>query len=470
MTYFLLPKTKKNIKKKEVDRAVDFPGIWQEFAKLCDIRGGQGIQKFNPYSYQIELINLIEITPTTVITKTRQLGYTEAIANYFLWKACRDRGYLAVIFSKTQTDTSNIAKRVRRHIDSLNIKTKTNALTDIELVGGGRILFRNSTPNGARGLEAVHDILFDEVGFVKEIDEIYKAALPCTTVLGDRARIILLSTPSGQSGFYWDKLSSNNGDRDLLQVCEDIKAKKIEPVQYWHDTEEVGKFLCHWLAHPEFSKQKETYLESVKKKFQLSDAAVQQEYNLSFAEGEQLVFNPQLVRERAVGQWESAIEGEVYYCGMDSSLMGSDYTVFTVLKKTDDNNYSLVALYRQRQKTNAYHCYQIGEIIKEYNPISIAIEVNSGGRIYYEQLSTEFVNHNFIEIKTTGSSKPAMVNKLLLALETGALTYPNDNAIVKEFLSFRKDDHKLEAVSGGTDDILMSLCFAVAISPISFHA
>ncbi len=357
-----------------------FPDRWNEFAKLCDIRGGKGIIKFNPYSYQIQLIDLIERTPTTVITKTRQLGYTEAIANYFLWKACRDKAYLGVVFSKTQADTSNIAKRVRRHIESLNLETRTLALTDIELVNGGRILFRNSTPNGARGLEAVHDILFDEVGFVKEIEEIYKSALPCTTVISDRARVILLSTPCGQSGFFWNMLNSNNGvlpdgsakQRDILQVCEDIKSEKIAPVQYWHDSEGVGKFLCHWLAHPEFSQQKATYLEDVKRRFQLSEAAVQQEYNLSFTEGEQLVFNPQLVRERADAVWADPEPGGIYYCGMDSSLMGSDYTVFTVLKQIAENKYSLVALYRQRQKTNAYHCYQIGEIIKTYNPIAIA--------------------------------------------------------------------------------------------------
>lgn len=465
MTYFLLPKTKKNIKRGKVDRAVDFPSIWQEFANLCDIRGGKGIQKFDPYHYQIKLINLIETTPTTVVAKTRQLGYTEAISNYFLWKACRDKGYLAVIFSKTQTDTSNIAKRVRRSIESLNLKTRTNALTDIELVNGGRMLFRNSTPNGARSLEAVHDILFDEVGFVKDIEEIYKAALPCTTVLGDRARIILLSTPSGQSGFYWNKLNNNNGDRDLLETCEAIKSEAIDPVQIWHDEEGVGKFLCHWLAHPEFSKLKDTYLEDIKRKFQLSDAAVQQEYNLNFSEGEQIVFDPQLVRECAIAQWLEPEPNEVYIAGLDTSLLGSDYTVLTVLKYTEDG-YELVAWYRSRKKTHQLHIYEIGQLITDYNIESVAIEVNSSGRIYYEKLSEEFLNCNFVEIKTTGSSKPAMINKLILALETRSLTYPSESAIIQELLSFRNDDGKLEAVAGAHDDIVMSLAFATAICSI----
>lgn len=436
---------------------------------MCKIRGEKGIQPFIPYEYQKQLVNLIEATPTVIIGKTRQLGKTECIANYFLWKACRDPGYLGVIFSKSQSDTSNIAKRVRRHVESLGLETRTNALTDIELVNGGRMLFRNSTPSGARGLEAVHDILYDEAGFVKEIDEIYKSSLPCTTVLGDRARIIILSTPAGQAGWYWDKLTSNNGDRDLLQICEQIKTGEIEPVQSWTDEHgEVGKFLCHWLAHPEFSLEKDTYLEKIKRRFQLSEGAVQQEYNLNFAEGEQLVFDPQLVRENAIAQWEEPEEDGVYYMAVDTTLFGDDYCVTGVIKDNQDGTFSLVAMYRDRKQTNKVHIYKIGNLIKEYNPVKVAIEVNSGGQIYWENLSAEFLATEFVQIKTTASSKPAMVTKLVLSLEDNRLSYPDEPHIIKEFLSFRQEDGQLGAVSGAHDDIVMMLCFGVTVCPLHF--
>lgn len=447
----------------------EFPDKWEDFAPLCKIRGGKGIQPFIPYEYQKQLINLIHTTPTVVCSKSRQLGFTECIANYFLWKACRDPGYLGVIFSKSQSDTSNIARRVRRHFESIGMQTLTNAVTDIEFVNGGRILFRNSTPAGARGLEAVHDILYDEAGFVKEIEEIYKSSQPCTTVLGDRARIIILSTPAGQAGWYWDKLTTNNGDRDLLQICEQIKNEEIEPVQMWRDEHgEVGKFLCHWLAHPEFSLEKDTYLEKIKRRFQISEAAVQQEYNLSFAQGEQIVFDPKLVRECAIAEWQEVDPKGVYIAGLDTSLMGSDYTVLTILKCLPDKKYELVAWYRARQKTHQLHIFEIGQLIQKFNIETVAIEVNSSGKIYYEQLSGEFLNVHFEEIKTTGSSKPAMINKLILALESKSLTYPNEPSIIKELLSFRNDDGKLEAVSGSHDDIVMSLAFSVAIAEMAF--
>jgi phage terminase large subunit-like protein len=465
--------TLKNRLKLIKNNSLDFnkkqlPNNWIEFAKLCKIRSGSQVVNFNPYQYQLKLIELIKKHHTTVIAKTRQLGITETIANYFLFKACTNSGYLGVIFSKTQSDTSNIAKRIRRQIDGLYeyIETKTDSLTDIELVNGGRILFRNSTPNGARGLESVSDILYDESAFVDEIEEIYKSSIPCTTVVGDEARIIILSTPNGQSGWYWDKLALNN-DCDVLEVCQQIRTEQINPIQYWTDKNGWCKFILHWLAHPKFSKKKDTYLQDIKFRFDLPDDVIQQEYNLSFVDSESLVFNSEIIRQNTIGEWKDYQEQGIYYFGIDTSLLGNDYTVCTVLQEIDDR-YHLVKMYRQRKKTHEYNIYQIGELIQKYNPIRVGIEVNSSGQIYYEQLSDQNLNIDFEAIKTTGSSKPTMINRLTLALERQQLILPNDRTIVEEFLSFRQNGSRLEAIDGKHDDIIMSLAFAIVATPINY--
>lgn len=447
----------------------DLPDNWVAFANLCKIRSGAKVINFDPYHYQKLLINLIERHYSTVIAKTRQLGITETIANYFLFKACKNPGYLAVIFSKTQSDTSNIAKRIRRQIDSLYeyIETETDSLTDIQISNGGRILFRNSTPNGARGLESVSDILYDESAFVDEIEEIYKSSIPCTTVVGDDARIVILSTPNGQSGWYWDKLSLNNGDKDVLEICERIKTEQIEPLQYWTDTNGWCKFILHWLAHPKFSLKKDIYLQDIKSRFELPDDVIQQEYNLSFVDSESLVFSSEIIRQNAIGEWKDHQEYGIYYFGIDTSLLGNDYTVCTILQEID-SKYHLVKMYRQRKKTHEYNIYQIGELLRKYNPIRVGIEVNSSGQIYYEQLSDQHLNTDFEPIKTTSSSKPTMINRLTLALERQQLIFPNDRTIVEEFLSFRQNGSRLEAIEGKHDDIIMSLAFAIVATPISY--
>lgn len=445
----------------------ELPDNWYDFACLCDIRSGASVIKFVPYEYQKILIEQIKVHPTTVIAKTRQLGITETIANYFLFKASSNPGYLAVIFSKTQSDTSNIAKRIRRQIDSLYeyLETETDSLTDIQIKGGGRILFRNSTPNGARGLESVSDILYDEASFVEEIEEIFKSSIPCTTAVGEDARIIILSTPNGQSGWYWDKLTLNNGDRDVLNICQEVREGIVNPLQYWTDNNRWCKFILHWLGHPKFSLKKDTYLPSIKARFELPEDVIQQEYNLSFTDSETLVFSSDLIRACATANWEDYQPGAIYYFGIDTSLLGNDYTVVTILKEADCH-YQLVKLYRQRKKTHEYNIYKIGELIDLYQPLNVAIEVNSSGQIYYEQLSGQHLNIEFEAIKTTGSSKPKMINRLCLALERKLITYPNDKVIIEEFLSFRQNGIKLEAISGKHDDIIMSLAFGTSVLPI----
>jgi phage terminase large subunit-like protein len=444
------------------------PSTWLEFAQICKIRSGDGIVFFNPYEYQRKLIEQIERHPTTVITKTRQLGITETVINYFLFKALRNPGYLCVVFSKSQSDTSNIAKRLRRTIEFLYkyCETKTDSLTDIEFKNGGRILFRNSTPNGARGLESVSDILFDESAFVEEIEEIYKASIPCTTMMGERAKIIILSTPNGQSGWYWDKLANNNNNKDILEICEQIKAEQIEPCQYWTDSSGWCKFILHWLDHPKFKLKKTTYIDDLIKQYGAPRETIEQEYNLSFTSAESIVFDNDLIRSINTGAWE---KDEVdpdgsYYIGIDTSLLGLDYCVATVLKSKDNKLY-LVDMYRKRKQTNDVHIYQLSELIQKYAPVAVGIEVNSGGQIYYEQLVKSNINTVFEAIKTTAVSKPVYINRLLLSMEQQILILPNDRTVIEELLSFRNNDGKLGAIAGRHDDIVMSLAFALTLTP-----
>jgi phage terminase large subunit-like protein len=450
----------------ETSLKLPVPDQWVDFAKICKIRGDKGVQFFNPYEYQIRLSNLIEQCPLVVIGKTRQMGISEYVLNRSLWRAISIPGYLAVIFSKNGGDTMNFAKRIRRTIDSLDAycEVLTNSLTDIEFKDKGRLLFRNSTPNGARGIDAAWDLIFDEAAFVPEIEEIYKAAIPTTTVIGDRARVIILSTPNGQSGWFYDKLASNNGDKDIIEMCDAIKSERIEPYQQWVDENVNGKVLLHWLDHPKFKLQKDTYLADIQKKRGLSKEAVEQEYNLSFTRAESIVFSSELVSAVTVGLWEKEADSNAsYYMGIDTSLLGQDYFVAVVLKFYDDKYY-LVDMYRKQKESNEYHLYKLSELIDKYDPVKIGIEVNGGGQIYYERLLAKHCDKTIVAIKTTAQSKPTMITGLMLAMEQQALILPKDKIVLEELFSFRNNDGFLSAIAGKHDDILMAISFALSIT------
>jgi hypothetical protein len=281
----------------------------------------------------------------------------------------------------------------------------------------------------------------------------------------DNAKLILLSTPNGQTGFYFDKLNSNNGDKDILKICDDIKNRKIAPVQNWIDDNGWNKFVIHWLANPKFQ-DRTNYLEDVQKSTGLSESVIQQEYNLSFLDSEELVFNAAIVKLNAtLESFEDPIENSIYYIGVDTANMGNDYTVATVLKY-DCDKYYLVNQYRKRRTSSEYDIYQIGELIEAYKPEKIGIEVTGGtGQVYLEQLSRQYSAYEFQAIKTTQESKHSMIERLLLALDKNKLLYPRKNPVIEEMLSYRKIGKKLEAQTGKHDDCVMSLAFSIHITP-----
>lgn len=450
------------------------PGRWEDFAKLCKIRSGNKVINFEPYDYQIKLSDAIDSHFGTVVTKSRQLGITEAVACKFLHKACKNPGYAAVILSKSQVDSSNIAKRIRRMVDGLNdyIDLATDSLTDLQIKNGGRLIFRPSTPNGTRGLESISDVLFDEAGFVADIERIYTSTLPATEMVGDEARIVVLSTPAGRSGFYWERLSSGNPPgKDIDSICSSIKNDQINPTQFWTDENQWCKAVLHWKAHPIYASVP-NYLESIRIKKQLSQSAVEQEYNLSFEVSEVNIFPPDLIRACSIGSFRppnlynnSWSESSTYYLGIDTSTTGDDYTVAVVLECSRQSA-NLVALYRERKHSLDYNLTHIKNLIADYRPYKIGIEVTGGvGQVYLEELAKFDSSREFVAIRTTKDSKVSMVDRLLLALEQKYLLFPPEAIIQEEFFSFQRSEKGLGAPSGKHDDVVMSLAFALSVTP-----
>lgn len=441
------------------------PEKWEDFARLCRIRSGNRIIHFDPYPYQILLSDCIDRNYGTIVVKPRQHGLTEALACKFLHKAALNPAYVAVVLSKTFTDASNVAKRIRQMAESIDeyVRLETQNLTDLKLVNGGRILFRASSPNSTRGLESVSDLLFDEAAFVDNIDLIYTSAVPSTEMLGKEARIIVLSTPNGKSGFYYDLLMSGNGDRDPMAICAQMRSGQIEPLQHWVDENGWGKFILHWKAHPKHS-QNPNYLEDVRRDKRLSESKVSQEYDLGFEDSETNVFLYEVVARAAVGQFEDPQPKAQYFMGLDTSTVGNDYTVLTV-GKWEAGVLSIVGLYRNRKSSMDTHLAKIGGFLTKYKPKGIGIEITGGtGQIYLEQLSKAFPAFKFQAIRTTGDSKPAMIDRLNLALESNALIFP-PSAIFEELAAFRRSGKKLEASNGNHDDCVMSLAFCLDVSP-----
>jgi hypothetical protein len=466
----LLPKGKAKIASRaEAPILSDrIPDNWPEFARMTKIRSGSKVMPFNPYHYQIELVQTVLDNYGTVVGKGRQLGCTETISSLMLWRACREPGFLGVVLSKGQADTANIAKRIRMMADSNPelIELATKNLTDLRIVGGGRILFRPATPNGVRGLESVSMLLFDEVAFIPSIDLLYTAALPATEMCGGDARIVLMSTPYGRAGFFYERLATGNAGRDLLEEAELCRAPGSSGWRCWIDENGWAKVLLHWRAHPLYGADP-NYIETTMKRKQLTESTARQEYDLYFTADDLTIFPAEAVKACARGSWAGPVEEGSYYISVDTSAMGGDYTV-AMVGRYEKGAVAVVHMYRQRKRTVDYNLDAIGALITEYKPLVVAIERNGVGQVFVEQLSKAHPQVKIDSFATTKESKNEMVTRLLWCLEQEKVSYPVC-PIVDELLVYQRDGQKLTAPSGAHDDTVMALAFLVTASPIRFQ-
>ena len=449
------------------------PDNWVDFAKLTTIRSGGEMVQFNPYLFQIIISKLMDIYNNIVIVKSRQLGLTQIVVSKFLHRAGLNPAYSAIAFLRNSNDASAVSRRTKQLLSGLSdyVVPDSDNVGYLKLKNLGEIYFKNSSREGSRSYDSVIDFLFDEAAFSENIDQIYAASSPSSAMSGDKITKLIVSTPSAKSGWYWNKLNENNDGRDIEEICNRVASGDLYneiPGLYWfEDSQGTLKLIVHWSVHPTYQNIPD-YLEYRLKQDGTDLETVMREYDLKFVDSAVSVFAIDLIRENSTGNYENTRDDNAdYYCGLDTSTMGSDYTVFSVIKhdlKTD--KYSLVHLYRKRQETSASHIYQISKIIELYKPECVGIETTGGvGNIYLEQLSKINYSTEFENIKTTRDTKTTMVGALILSLEKKKFNYPDNSVLVEEMLSYRRIGAKFEPASGKHDDAIMSVSFALTVSP-----
>ncbi|WP_414589131.1 terminase large subunit domain-containing protein [Scytonema sp. PCC 10023] len=449
------------------------PNNWEDFVALTTIRSGGEMKKFELYEYQKIMIELASKYPSMVILKSRQMGITQAIVAKFLYDACTNKAASSILFMRNAEDASAISRRARQMLSSISeyAQADNDSVGYLKIKGGGDLYFKNSGKEGSRSLDSCTGMLFDEAAFVENIQQIYAASNPSSALSGNNIQKFIVSTPSSKSGFYWDKLNENNDDIDIEKLADDVAKgniyRKLPGVYWFIDKAGSCKLILHWKAHPIYS-QIPNYLEYRLKQDGTDEEVVAREYDLRFIDSTVSVFDSGLIRLNAIGQYENTVDKDaIYYAGLDTSTVGSDYCTCPILKYKE-GKYSLVNLYRKRQQTSEYHLYQIGELLKIFKPKITGVEVTGGvGRVYQEQLIRQFPNLEFQGIYTSQDSKALMISAMVLALEKQILTYPNTCPLVNEMLSFRRDGKKLEAAPGKHDDTVMGVAFALAVSPFN---
>lgn len=233
---------------------------WNEFAPLTwiktgDEESGGSVARFLPYWFQTDLIRRIHNGQNIFILKSRQIGISETVSSYLLNRALTEPGFTAVVISKSQKDSSDLAIRVKFMADSIvgeNLEYTTESTKKLSWKGRGTIHFLPATKKGGRGIPACSVLFLDEAAFIDGVEDIYQGAAPSLTKLGRAGKIIVNSTPDTEADWFgrrWtSKLPSNWYEYVENREFTTLQALLDEIPGKW------GRVVLHYSMHPEYGK------------------------------------------------------------------------------------------------------------------------------------------------------------------------------------------------------------------------
>lgn len=424
---------------KDIGLSVLYPEAWIDFAQLLRVPLDGQLVPFKPFDYQLEAIDAIENKSSTLIVKSRQLGFSLIICSYILFRCIKSPAFKGLVFSKTQNDSSQLCKRIKALLYTLPNPPKLvkDSAFALELEGGGQIHFLSNSENAARGFDGVSILFFDECEFIKNVQGLYDAAMPSISTVSD-AKIILSSTPGSRSGFFFESF------------------KKYRNDQRWNVLE------VPWYRSPIFSRNP-NFKEEIKEKYNLTESKFNREFNLSFDESATYIFNPEYVKELSVCKNYAEVDPtSMYVVGIDTSFTkGNDFFIVTVLEVNPNKPLQTAAWYKDNEKNIEDRITDTIEFLTPYNPAIIKVECNGGvGSVVIEKLTQEFPYTQLRDFYTTRPNKIFITDRLAYLIETKKILLPEDPKCIEDFEHFEDKEGKRGAAPGYNDDFPMSLSLA----------
>lgn len=330
-------------------------------------------------------------------------------------------------FAPTYKMMSEVWRETRRRIapavSGVNVQERR-----LDLIGGGVIDFWSlDTPDAARGRKYKLAVI-DEAAMVADLGEAYQAVIR-PTLTDYRGDAWFFSTPRGRN-FFWQ----------LFQRGQD---PGYPDWASWQMPTAANPYIDP--AEIEAARN-----ESPERTFA-------QEYLASFIEDSGGVFRHV---EACVADYAATpVLYRTYVMGVDWAK-SHDWTVLTVM---DADTGHVVAWDRFNQVDWAVQRQRLAALAAEWRVTTILAERNSIGDPNIEALQREGLP--VYGFTTTNATKAQIVEGLALAIETRAISYPNNLQIISELQSFEMERLpsglvRYGAPAGMHDDSVISLALA----------
>lgn len=177
---------------------------------------------FEPYDYQVEMIEVFHNNRFSICKTSRQLGKTITVAAYLLWCAIFNRDYTIGILANVGAKAQEILSRVKMMYEELPFWLKPGVLKwnerSVKFSNGSIIFSSATTPASIRGY-SLNLIYMDEFAFVQNDVRFYESTYP-VIASGQTTKIIITSTPCGLNLFYklWTDAVNNRNSYHSIEV------------------------------------------------------------------------------------------------------------------------------------------------------------------------------------------------------------------------------------------------------------
>ena len=116
------------------------------------------------------------------------------------------------------------------------------------------------------------------------------------------------------------------------------------------------------------------------------------------------------------------VKHSVIYIGVDPAGQGKDFAVAIALDVEENEKgktiYTVCQMYRKRSGVSEQHLNAVAQMVKKLDAIATAIETNSMGQLWVENISGMKYTKNVLGVATTKASKPVLIGRLQMALES----------------------------------------------------
>lgn len=355
------------------------------FTKIINV--DDGLIPFTPYSYQEDIVNLIQNNRYVICKLPRQSGKSTILAAYIVWLLIFNENFSILIGANKAASAREIMKRIKTAYEYLPKWLQQGVLKwnegSIELDNGSRVMATATASDSARG-SSFSLVMLDEFAFVPDntADEFFQSVYP-TITSGKKTKLIIISTPNGLNHFYKMFTDAQKGRNNFAHKVinwydvpgrdEKFREEQIRNIgeEKWNQ-----EFVCEFLG------SSNTLISGNKL--------------------QNLVYKDPIESYQGVKIYEKPVKGNTYMMTADVCQgKGLDYHAFCVF---DITNYPfrLVASYHDNMLDNLLYPNIIHHIGRAYNDAYVLVEINDCGAQIADILYDDLEYENLLGAETKG--------------------------------------------------------------------